>query len=116
MDPAAYSNGKSWYDQLNARTVIGLANRQRTLILFTVDRASGSLGMSVGEVADVLIRDYRVEQALNLDGGGSTTLAMEDPLTRAILHRQSVVRQSLRPAGGRESRGVCEPEAVSATA
>ena len=37
---------------LNARTVIGLANQQRTLILFTVDRGSGSLGMSLGEVAD----------------------------------------------------------------
>ena len=86
-----YSNANSWYDQFNARTVIGLANRQRTLIVFTVDRAAGSLGMSVGEVADLLIRDYRVEQALNLDGGGSTTLAMEDPVThvRSIVNRSS---------------------------
>lgn len=89
--PSDYSNANSWYDQFNARTVIGLANRQRTLIIFTVDRASGSLGMSVGEVADLLIRDYRVEQALNLDGGGSTTLAMEDPIThvRSIVNRSS---------------------------
>jgi exopolysaccharide biosynthesis protein len=66
------------------------------LILFTVDRAAGSLGMSLGEVADVLIRDYRVEQALNLDGGGSTTLAMEDPVT----HERSIVnRSSDNPAG-----------------
>jgi len=89
--PSDYSNAKSWYDQLNARTAIGLANRQRTLILFTVDRADGSLGMSVGEVADLLIRDYQVEHALNLDGGGSTTLAMEDPVThvRSIVNRSS---------------------------
>ena len=94
--PPGYSNRDSWYDQLNARTVIGLANRQRTLILFTVDRAAGSLGMSLGEVADLLIRDYRVEQALNLDGGGSTTLAMEDPVT----HERSIVnRSSDNPAG-----------------
>ena len=94
--PADYSNGKSWYDQINARTVIALANRQRRLILFTVDRADGSLGMSVGEVADLLIRDYKVEQALNLDGGGSTTLAMEDPVT----HTRSIVnRSSDNPAG-----------------
>ena len=33
--------------------------------------------MQVGEVADVLIRDYGVYQALNLDGGGSTTLAID---------------------------------------
>ena len=36
--------------------------------------------MSVGEVADVLIRDYGVYQALNLDGGGSSTLAMDGAL------------------------------------
>lgn len=95
--PAEYSNSNSWYDQFNARTVIALANRQRTLILFTVDRASGSLGMSVGEVADLLIRDYRVEQALNLDGGGSTTLAMEDPLTG----ESSIVNQSSDNPTGR---------------
>jgi hypothetical protein len=94
--PADYSNGRSWYDVPNARTVIGLANRQRTLILLTVDRAAGSLGMSLGEVADLLIRDYRVEEALNLDGGGSTTLAMEDPIT----HERSIVNHSSdNPAG-----------------
>jgi exopolysaccharide biosynthesis protein len=32
-------------------------------------------------VADILIRDYSVVNALNLDGGGSTTLAMENPAT-----------------------------------
>jgi exopolysaccharide biosynthesis protein len=89
--PADYSNGKSWYDVPNARTAIALSNRRRTLILFTVDRGGGSLGMAVGEVADLLIRDYGAEQALNLDGGGSTTLAMEDPVTheRSILNRPS---------------------------
>jgi hypothetical protein len=98
--PTEYSNSRSWYEQLNARTAIGLANRQRTLVLFTVDRASGSLGMSVGEVADLLIRDYRVEQALNLDGGGSTTLAMEEPLTgeRSIVNAVSDVPAG-RPVG-----------------
>ena len=98
--PGDYSSGKSWYDQLNARTAIGLANRERTLVLFTVDRASGSLGLTVGEVADLLIRDYRVEQALNLDGGGSTTLAMEDPATgtRAIVNASSD-NPSGRPVG-----------------
>jgi hypothetical protein len=95
--PGDYSNSRSWYEQLNARTAIGLANRQRTLLLFTVDRAAGSLGMTVGEVADLLIRDYRVEQALNLDGGGSTTLAMEDPLTG----ERSIVNTVADDPGGR---------------
>ena len=62
----------------------------RTLVLFTVDVRPNtgpvegrSNGMSLGEIADLLIRDYGVYNALNLDGGGSTTMAMEDPVTHA---------------------------------
>ncbi len=78
-----YSNGHSWYEIPNPRTVIGLSRDTRTLFLFTVDgRGAGvSEGMTVGEVADLLIRDYSVHNALNLDGGGSTALAMRDPAT-----------------------------------
>ena len=79
--PANYSNSNSWYDLINARSVIGLSQDNRTLFLFTVDNAGGSHGMSVGEVADLLINDYGVYNALNLDGGGSTTMAMQNPLT-----------------------------------
>ena len=39
--------------------------------------------MTCGAVADLLVSDYGVYNALNLDGGGSTTLAMEDPKTHA---------------------------------
>ena len=77
--PNSYSNGKSWYDVPNARTVVGLSENNRTLFLFTVDRAGGSQGMKLSEVARLLIDDYGVSNALNLDGGGSTTLAMFDP-------------------------------------
>ena len=75
--PGPYSNADSWYERVNARTVIGLTRDGRTLVLFIVDRAAGSLGMTVGEAADLLARDYGVWDALNLDGGGSTTLAMQ---------------------------------------
>jgi hypothetical protein len=34
-------------------------------------------------MADLLIREYRVYNALNLDGGCSTSLAMENPVTHA---------------------------------
>ena len=33
--------------------------------------------MRLSEVADVLIREFGVADALNLDGGGSTSMAME---------------------------------------
>src|SRR5205823_9123546 len=79
--PASYSNSNSWYSLTNARTVIGLSQDNRTLFLFTVDNAGGSRGMTVGEIADLLIHDYGVYNALNLDGGGSTTMAMQDLAT-----------------------------------
>jgi hypothetical protein len=80
---AEQSNSNSWYDTLNPRTVIGLSRDARTLVLFTVDGRDSSVseGMKVGEIADLLIRDYGVYNALNLDGGGSTCMAMRDPVT-----------------------------------
>jgi exopolysaccharide biosynthesis protein len=76
--PNRYSAEKSWYEQINARTAIGITRDGNTLVLFTVDVRGGSAGMKVGEVAEMLIRDYGVYEALNLDGGGSTTLAIRD--------------------------------------
>ncbi|MGE5812945.1 MAG: phosphodiester glycosidase family protein, partial [Acidobacteriota bacterium] len=73
--------GRHWYDLSNARTAIGLTVDNRTLVLFTVDGTNGGHGMQVGEVAALLVNDYGVYNALNLDGGGSTTMAMEDPVT-----------------------------------
>jgi exopolysaccharide biosynthesis protein len=86
----------AWYSAVNARTAIGLSRDGRTLTLFTVDKSGGSEGMQVGEVADVLVRDYGVWDALNLDGGGSTTMVLQDPVTQ----RASVVNASSdNPAG-----------------
>jgi exopolysaccharide biosynthesis protein len=94
--PGNYSSEKSWYDAMTARTAIGLSRDGRTLTLFTVDVRGGSEGMRVGEVADLLLNDYGVWNALNLDGGGSTSMAMEDPAT----HNRSIVNVSSdNPAG-----------------
>src|SRR5262245_40882516 len=61
--PASYSNSNSWYELINARTAIGLTQDNRMLVMLTDDRAGGSLGISVGEVADMLIQDYGVHNA-----------------------------------------------------
>jgi hypothetical protein len=74
--PRQYSNSKSWYEVATARTAVGLSRDNRTLICLTVDRAT------VSEIAGLLIGDYGVYNALNLDGGGSTTLVFEDPVAR----------------------------------
>ncbi|HEV8543387.1 MAG TPA: phosphodiester glycosidase family protein [Verrucomicrobiae bacterium] len=85
LNPLAgyYSATNSWYAAVHARTAIGLTADRNTLILFTVDEAGGSLGMTPGEVADLLIQDYGVSDALNLDGDGSTSMAMEDPISQS---------------------------------
>jgi len=73
----------NWYtDQIAARTAIGLSRDNRTLFIFTVDAAGGSNGMTVSESVDYLLAGgFGIDSLLNLDGGGSTTLAMEDPVT-----------------------------------
>jgi hypothetical protein len=72
----------NWYtDQIAARTAIGLSQDNLTLFIFTVDAAGGSNGMTVSEEADYLLHTYNVYNLINLDGGGSTTLAMQDPVT-----------------------------------
>jgi hypothetical protein len=75
----------SWDNTLNPHTAIGLAPNG-LLVLFTVDgRQPGvSEGMTTREVADLLRNDYGVTDAINLDGGGSTTLCMADPTPHVV--------------------------------
>ena len=89
--PNSYSNEKSWYDVANARTALGLSRNHKILTFFTVDIRGGSEGMPLGEVARLLIKDYGVWNALNLDGGGSTSIAWQDPATgeAALLNASS---------------------------
>src|SRR5262245_16250402 len=76
-----FANDHSWYDVATARSAIGLSKDGRTLTLFTVDARGGSDGMKVGEVATWLIDEYEVWNALNVDGGGSTSLVLTDTVT-----------------------------------
>jgi exopolysaccharide biosynthesis protein len=54
--------------------------------MLTVDgRQTGvSEGLTVPELADMLIRDYGAADAISLDGGGSTTLAMDRPAPHVV--------------------------------
>lgn len=79
--PNNYTNTKAWADVATARTAIGLSRDRRTLTLFTADVRGGSDGMRLGEVARLLRDHYGVWDALNLDGGGSTSMALADPVT-----------------------------------
>jgi exopolysaccharide biosynthesis protein len=61
------------------RTAVGIADRGRRLLLVVVDgrRAGYSAGMSLRETA-VLMLALGAPEAINLDGGGSTTMVLAD--------------------------------------
>ena len=85
-------NGKvtaSQDEDLAPRSAVGLDRGGRTLLLVVVDgRQPGySEGVSLGELAELLI-SYGARDAMNLDGGGSSTLVVEGPLGLAdVLNR-----------------------------
>lgn len=78
------------------RTVVGVDREGKTLTILTVDgRWKGnSVGMSYEELAAEMLR-LGCWDAINLDGGGSTVLAMRDPATGKleILNRPSDGRE-----------------------
>lgn len=73
-----------WYtDPINysrPRSAIGVTQDGGSLVILTVDQGGDgdSEGMTVFEVANFMLQ-AGVWNAINLDGGGSTTLAMVDP-------------------------------------
>lgn len=66
--------------KIHPRTVLGLDRKGKTLTILTVDgrRPGISVGMSYEELAKEMLR-LGCWDAVNLDGGGSTILAMRDP-------------------------------------
>ncbi len=72
-------------ETLHPRTGVGLSADATRLFLMTIDgrNAGHSLGVTRPELAD-LMRINGVHNAINLDGGGSTTLVMADPVARVV--------------------------------
>jgi hypothetical protein len=75
----------AWNRELAPRTAIGLTAGQH-LILVVVDgrQKAVSEGMTARELAELLAGSCGAADALNLDGGGSTTLAIADPVARLV--------------------------------
>ncbi len=78
-----YSNPRSWYDLITSRTIAGLSRNRRILTLVASEGRNGTVGLTLGELAGLLRREHGVWNAVNLDGGGSTSLAWVDPATGA---------------------------------
>lgn len=64
---------------LHPRTGVGLSADHRYLYLLTIDgRQPASVGATVKEVGE-LLKDYGADTGINMDGGGSTTMAWWNP-------------------------------------
>ncbi|MFE9610680.1 phosphodiester glycosidase family protein [Streptomyces sp. NPDC006012] len=80
LDPRDLSFGFAWSNVRQPRTLAGVDRRGR-LLLATVDgrRPGVSEGFTLAEAARFM-RSLGAVQALNLDGGGSTTMAVDGTL------------------------------------
>ena len=67
-----------YHEDLHPRTAVALDREGHTLILLVVDgrQPNYSEGVTMAELAEIVI-EYGGDTALNLDGGGSTTMVME---------------------------------------
>jgi hypothetical protein len=64
-------------DRRHPRTAVGISRDAKTLYLVVVDgRQANSVGMTLNELADFLLQ-LGVHDALNLDGGGSSTMVVK---------------------------------------
>jgi hypothetical protein len=91
-----------WDNTPSPLTVIGLKADGKMVILIVDGRQPRvSEGLSTREAADLLARDYQVVDAINLDGGGSTTLCLADPTPRVANAPVGInnVPGTLRPVG-----------------
>ena len=81
------------------RTAVGIADRGRRLLLVVVDgrQRAYSDGMTLRELAALML-GLGARDALNLDGGGSTTMVYADPDSARALR---VVNRPSDPAGER---------------
>ncbi len=71
-----------WVHKRNPRTIAGVDAAGRTLLVTADGRQTTALGLSVKEAADVA-QSLGMVDALNLDGGGSTTMTINGQVVNA---------------------------------
>lgn len=79
LDAAVDTEGQAGFRERNPRTAAGIARGGRQLILVAVDgREYENAGMTLRELGDLML-GLGARDAINLDGGGSTTMVYADP-------------------------------------
>ncbi|WP_181383589.1 phosphodiester glycosidase family protein [Streptomyces sp. NWU339] len=78
-DPSWYYG---WVHKRNPRTLAGVDAAGRTVLVAADGRGTDALGLSIGESAEVA-RALGLRAAVNLDGGGSTTMVADGRVINA---------------------------------
>ncbi|MFF0339653.1 phosphodiester glycosidase family protein [Kribbella sp. NPDC004875] len=65
-----------WVHKRNPRTIAGVDDHGRTVLITADGRTVNSLGLSISEAAAVA-KSFHLREAINLDGGGSTTMVAD---------------------------------------
>lgn len=79
IDGAVDTEGNAGFRERNPRTAAGIAHGGGRLLLVTVDgREYQNAGMTLRELGDLMLA-LGARDAINLDGGGSTTMVYADP-------------------------------------
>lgn len=100
--PSSFSFDPSDISKRNPRTVIGSSKDGKQLILLTVDgRQNSSIGLTQTETAE-LMQELGAWNALNMDGGGSTTMVArkQGESTLSVVNKPSESTRSVSTALG----------------
>jgi hypothetical protein len=76
VHPGDPSFAYGWFIKRNPRTIAGVDGQGRTVLVTVDGRSTDDLGLSIPEAADVA-RSLGLVDAINLDGGGSTTMVSD---------------------------------------
>ncbi|MGC9363727.1 MAG: phosphodiester glycosidase family protein [Fidelibacterota bacterium] len=80
---------------LHPRTIAGFSADSSILYLATIDgRQSGSIGMNYRQLADLMLF-LGAHHAINLDGGGSTTMVIRNQITNSLFADERSVANAL---------------------
>ena len=96
---------------VHPRTAVAIDRKSETLLLLVVDgrQAGYSLGVTLEELAGIIL-EYGGDTALNLDGGGSSALVVEDESGKPTLLNTPV--HTRIPAHARHAKNVGPPPGI----
>ncbi|MDX1641061.1 MAG: phosphodiester glycosidase family protein [Balneolaceae bacterium] len=81
-------NNDSFHQNRHPRTAIAITNDRRVYLVTIDGRSFQSYGMTIPELSNFLV-DLGAEHALNLDGGGSTTMWIRNKTENGIVNYPS---------------------------